>query len=414
MKKSFLLLIFSFVVLYVSAQTRDLNYFISEGLKNSPLLKEYQNQIARNRLDSMRVAAGLGFQVTAISNNSYAPVIKGWGYDQAITNGANVSALLSVSKELTGLNNRKNRYESIDLQNKTAVNAAGISEQELKKSIVSQYITAYSDEQQLNFNTTMLELLNKEELILRKLTESSIYRQTDYLTFCVSQRQQKILVENLKNQYLYDYLTLCYLCGIVDSSAPTLADPDLKVAERMPDISTSIFYQQFTIDSLKLQNTSKQIDFSYKPKITVFADGGYNSSFTYMPGRNFGTSAGITLSIPIYDGGQKKLQQSQLTIDEQNRTNYRNFFISQYQQQINKLTQQLRATELLTAQITEQIKYTQTLVEADQKLLEKGDIRIAEYIIAIGNYLSAKNMLSENTLAKYQIINELNYWNRTK
>ena len=41
MKKSFLLLMFSFAALYVSAQTRDLNYFISEGLKNSPLLKEY-------------------------------------------------------------------------------------------------------------------------------------------------------------------------------------------------------------------------------------------------------------------------------------------------------------------------------------------------------------------------------------
>jgi hypothetical protein len=39
---------------------------------------------------------------------------------------------------------------------------------------------------------------------------------------------------------------------------------------------------------------------------------------------------------------------------------------------------------------------------------------MTEYLLSLGNFLSAKNMLIENTIEKYLIINELNYWNRTK
>jgi S1-C subfamily serine protease len=44
--------------------------------------------------------------------------------------------------------------------------------------------------------------------------------------------------------------------------------------------------------------------------------------------------------------------------------------------------------------------------------LVTGDVRIADYIIAIGNYLNAKNIITQNTINKLQIINQVNYWNR--
>lgn len=413
MKRYITLIVIVLLVKSISAQQKQLAFFIDNALQNSPLLKEYQNQVQRSKLDSARIAAGLGFQVTAISNNSYAPVIKGWGYDEAITNGANISAVVSVSKEFTGLQNRQNRYEAIGLQTQSARNSSKISEQELKKSVTNQYITTYSDGQQVKFNSEMLKLLAKEEAVLKQLTESGVYKQVDYLAFCVSQRQQKLLVTNLKNQYNYNYLTLCYLCGIEDTTTFILTDPEIK-ADVAPDLSSSVFYQQFVLDSLKLQNYNKLIDYSYKPKISAYVDGGYNSSLTYLPARNFGTSAGIMISVPLYDGGQRKIQHSQLSIDEQNRANYLHFFKVQYRQQQNRLLQQLKANQEVAEQITEQIVYTKALVDADRKLLETGDIRIADYTLAIANYLNANNLLAQNTVERYQIINELNYWNRTK
>ncbi|MFA7043120.1 MAG: TolC family protein [Bacteroidales bacterium] len=413
MKKTFFFLLLIIQIFQVKAQNKDLNYFIHEGLHNSPLLKEYQNKERRSKLDSMNVAAGAGFQVMAGSNNSYAPVINGWGYDEVKTDKANVSALLSVSKELTGAQNRRKRYESIALQNQSDKNAGKISEQELKKNITEQYIAAYYSEQQYLFNQDMLKLLDKEEILLSRLTQTGTYKQTDYLSFCVSQRQQKILVKSLKNQYDYDYFTLCWLCGVQDNSIFPLSDPELK-AEHLPDLSSSVFYHQFVLDSLKIQNEKELVDMAYRPKLSAYADAGYLSSLAYKPGRNFGTSAGFTISIPIYDGGQKGIQHKQLSLDEQDRSNYSNFYKSQYQQQINNLWKRLDANREMSGQITEQIAYIQTLMEADHKLLESGDLHIAEYIVAMGNYLNAKNLLIQNTIDKYQIINELNYWNRTK
>lgn len=409
----YLLVLLTILPIQAVAQTKDLNYFIAEGLKNSPLLKEYQNREHRNKLDSMNIAAGSGFQVMAVSNNSYAPVINGWGYDEVITNGANVSALMSVSKELTGAQNRRIRYKSVELQNQSARNAGKISEQELKKSIADQYIITYNNEQQYLLNNELLILLNKEETILNQLTRTGTYRQTDYLSFYVNQHQQKLMVTSLKNQYEYDYFTLCYLCGVEDTSIFSLSDPELK-AEILPDLYSSVFFRQFVLDSLKIQNAKELVDNSYKPKISAFADAGYNSSLASMPGRNFGASAGFTVNIPIYDGGQKKIQHKQLSIDEQDRSNYSIFFQSQYQQQINSLWKRLKANRELSSQISEQITYIQALMEADHKLLESGDLRISEYITAISDYLNAKNLLIQNTVEKYQIINELNYWNRIK
>ncbi len=69
--------------LFAIGQQKNLDYFIQQGLDNSPLLKDYQNQVQINRVDSQRIRATYKPQVTGTSNNAYAPVIKGYGYDGA-------------------------------------------------------------------------------------------------------------------------------------------------------------------------------------------------------------------------------------------------------------------------------------------------------------------------------------------
>ena len=413
MKKTIFLLLLILQIVQVKAQTKDLNYFVGEGLKNSPLLKENKNKEHRNKLDSMNIAAAAGIQVHAESTNSFAPVINGWGYDEVKTDKANVSALLMVSKELTGAQNRRKHYESIELQNQSSRNTGKISEQELKKNITDQYLITFNDEQQFLFGEEILKILNKEEILLNRLTQSGTYRQTDYLSFIVNLRQQKIGIKTLKNQYDYDYFTLCYLCGVTDTTVFKLSDPELNTVQ-LPDLTSSVFFRQFVLDSLNIQNEKELVDIAYKPKVSAFADAGYLSSLAYKPGRNFGASAGLTLSIPLFDGGQKDILYKQLAIDEQDRSNYAGFYKSQYQQQIDNLWKRLKANRDMDGQLSEQIPYVQTLMEADHKLLESGDLRISDYLDAISNYLIAKNQLLQNTVEKYQLINELNYWNRTK
>ncbi len=395
----------------MNAQERTLDYYINAGIQNSPLLKDLQNQKAANLIDSLRILAGYKPQVNGVSTNSYAPTIKGWGYDGAITNGANFSQLITVSKKLVSKENLQNQHEAIQLLNESLNNTGRITEQDLKKSITAQYVAAYGNWQQLNFNKEVWTLLKKEESVFRQLTEKGIYRQTDYLSFVVTIQQQELLISQANIQFQNDFATLNYLCGIRDTTTTPLAAPVIELAV-VPEAENTVFYQQFRLDSLQLKNSNALIEYNYKPKVSLYADGGYLTSFAETPYKNFGTSVGVNIIVPIYDGKQKKMQHDKLNIAELTRQNYRDHFKTQFQQQIAQLTQQLLSTQQLITQASQQIKYTETLIEANRKLLESGDVRITDYILALGNYLSAKNIITQNTINKFQIINQINYWNK--
>jgi outer membrane protein TolC len=412
MLRFFLGLVLVWGALGVEAQQgSSLDFYLGQALQNSPLLKDYRNQVLAGRVDSALVKASYGPQVVGNSTNIYAPAIKGYGYDQAISNGGNFTTVVAVTKTLVGQSHLDAEYETIRLQNQGITNTSKISEQDLKKSVTAQYITAYGDLQQLRFNRDIYSLLQREEQVLKDLTEKNIYRQTDYLTFVVTLKQEGLLLRQLDIQYRNDHGTLNYLCGINDTSATLLDDPDIRL-QSLPDIGNSVFFRQFGLDSLKLRNDRSLINFNYRPKASLYADGGWSSSLQYEPYKNFGVSFGFMVTMPIYDGHQRKMQYSKLDIAERTRTGYKDFFTRQYNQQVAQLTQQLKATEALIGQIDEQVRYSQTLIEVNEKLLGTGDAKIADYVIALTNYLNAKNLLTQNNITRLQIINQINYWNR--
>jgi outer membrane protein TolC len=255
------------------------------------------------------------------------------------------------------------------------------------------------------------DLLITEDTLLKKLTQSTVYRQTDYLVFLITLQQQKLAITQTRIQFQNDYATLNYLSGLFDTSFTSLATPVLPL-NYTPEIENTVYYQKFTVDSLILKATDAQIDLNYKPKVSLYADAGYVSSLQYVPYKNFGASAGVNLTVPIYDGRQRKMQHNKIFIEEQTRLNYRDYFKTQYSQQIAQLTQQLNAAQELINETNVQIKYTQGLMEANRKLLPTGDVKISDFVIAINNYLNAKNIITQNTITRLQIINQINYWNR--
>jgi outer membrane protein TolC len=397
--------------IYNHVPVTHLDFYLGQALQNSPLLNDYRNQVLTGGIDSQLIRAAYRPQVAGSSVNVYAPLINGWGYDQAISNGGNFTTVVAVTQTLVGQKHLDAQYETIRLQNQGVTNTSKISEQDLKKNVTAQYITAYGDLEQLRFNREVYALLQREEGLLKDLTQKNVYRQTDYLAFLVTLKQEGLLLQQLDIQYRNDHGTLNYLCGIADTGATLLEDPGVKL-QHLPEIGNSVFFRQYGLDSLRLRNTRSLVDFSYRPKASLYADGGWSSSLMYEPYKNFGVSFGFSVTMPIYDGHQRKMQYSKLDIAERTRSGYKNFFTSQYNQQIAQLTQQLKATEALIGQIDEQVRYSQALIDVNGKLLGTGDAKISDYIIALGNYLNAKNLLTQNMITRLQIINQINYWNR--
>jgi outer membrane protein TolC len=392
-------------------QDRDLSFYQQQAKVNSPLLKDYHNQARSNQLDSARIKAGYGPQVTGVSTNLYAPTIKGWGYDEAISNGTNLSELVTFTQKLVGKGNIQAQYDQLNLANQALDLSGKITEQDLNRTVTALYITAYGSYQQYQFDQDVLNLLQGEEKILQELTEKGVYRQTDYLTFRVTLQQQALDVAQAKMQYQNDYATLNYNCGLQDTAFNSISEPVLDPVTWLDPVST-VYYRQFQVDSLVIRNNDALIDYGYKAKVSLYADAGYESSLALDPYKNFGASVGINVTVPIYDGKQRKMQHGKVALSELTRQNYRDYFTTQYHQQVAQLLQQLHSTQGLIDQAGEQSRYTKALIEANRKLLATGDVKIADYIIALGNYMNTQHMITLNTVNKWQIINQINYWNR--
>jgi hypothetical protein len=405
-------IVVAFVLSNVSlAQQKKVDDYIQVGLENSPLLKDLKNQHLANLIDSVRILAGYKTQVNGVSTNNYAPSLNGWGYDYAVTNGTNFAQQIVATKKLVSKENLNNQHEAIRLLNESLNIAGKISTQDLIKTITAQYITAFGVYQQINFNNSINDLLLKQQVLLKNFTDKGIYKQADYLNILVASQQQSIVIEQLKAQFQNEVAALNYLCGIKDTNQVQLANPAIKI-EPISIVENTVYYQQFTVDSFKLKNATEQIKFNYKPKVNLYADGGYLSTFAENAYKNFGASAGVSITVPIYDGNQRKMQTDRIKIAEQTRQDYRDFFKKQYDQQILQLVQQLNATDKIITTSEKQINYAEMLMDAQKKLVESGDARITDYILSINNFLFAKNTITQNTINKFQIINQINYWNK--
>ena len=411
MKRVFILFFCTTLLFNSQAQQNNLDYFVNQAIANSPLLKDFQNQILSFSLDSQIIRAGLKLQVNGISNNYYAPVIKGYGYDEVITNGQQVSALAQVSKSFLGGKTINTQIANLQLQSQLMANNVKMSEQDVIKTITDQYIVTYGEQLQLDFYNEINGLLRKEDSLLKKLTQDNAFKQNEYLGFVVILQQQLLTTAQLETQYKFDYATLNYLAGIVDTTTTRLEDPQLN-SKAFGDLTNSVFYQQFVLDSLKLANDKMLVDINYRPKINVYGDAGYNSSLLFLPYKNFGASIGLNLTIPIYDGKQRKLQYSKIDIQDRTRVYKKNFFFQQRNQQILQLMQQLNATDRLIDLIDKQIKYTETLIIVNEKLLAAGDIRLTDFILTLSNYFNARNLVTQNHIARLKIVSQLNYWGR--
>ena len=408
LKKIIILLLVLFPFLFCYSQQNKLQYYVDNALQNSPLLNDYKNQLQINTFDSLLIRAGLKPQVNFTSINAYAPEVKGYGFDNAITNGANVSALIGVNKQFVNKKNLGAQFDNLNLLSRSIYNNVKITEQDLKRSIINQYITAYGTLLQVNFGNEIKMLLTKEEMILKKLTQSNVYKQSDYLAFLVTLQQQDFTVQQSTALYKNDIAILNYITGIADTSTIILEEPDINLPAVL-DSSAAIYLQQYNIDSLKFVNSKRLADINYRPKIGVSADAGYNSSLAVMPYRNFGASVGVSVIVPIYDGRQKKLQYSKIDIQEKTRQANKIFFLNQYRQQTMQYTQQLNVADAIINNINAQLKYTQTLIDVNEKLLASGEIKITDYVFALNNYINTKNLISQNKINKLQLINQLNY-----
>lgn len=407
-RRLFLIFILSGLTLIAHNQTRSLDFYLKEGLQNSPLLNDYRNQINSAIADSLLISAAKKPLVEAKSQLQYSPFYRNFGYDEVITDGGNYMAVMGVTQNVFNKRELNNKYKAVDLQKQLINNSSRISVTELNKIITDQYLTAFSGYGDFLFNKAFLELFKKENEIVKQFVKNGVYKQTDYLSLLVETQSQEILVNQLKSQYRKDVMLLNQLCGLNDSAWIELVEPQLGI-KGTPDIAKSPSYIQYKIDSIRIENEKMAIDIRYKPKINWFADAGIMTSDPWNFYRHVGYSAGISLNIPVYDGKQRGIEKQKLEFNENSRKTYENNYRNQYFQHIQQLSNELKALNEMSAQLEKQLKTADQLVKALKEQLEAGIIQMTEYINAIKNFKTINRNFNLINIQKLQVINEMNF-----
>jgi hypothetical protein len=401
-------LVLSLLPVMVTPQTKSPDFYIDHGIRNSPLLKDLNNQLSTSFIDSLLIRAAKKPQVEAKSQLLYSPYYHSFGYDEVITDGGNYQAITAVTQNILNRRELENKFQSVEIQKQSISNTARLSVADLRKTITDQYITSYSDYLDLEFNRSFLGLMHSENNLVKQFAESGICNQSDYLSLLVETQGQEVLVYQLKNQYKKDLSLLNQLCGLNDTTTCELQEPKLQLIE-VVDTVNSPYFRQFVIDSLKIVNERNALGIKYRPKISWFADAGFLTSTPENFYRHFGYSIGASLIVPIYDGQQKNLETRKLSISENTISNYRSKYKKQYDQLLFQLNDELKGAGEVKTQIDKQLVTADQLVASLKAQLEAGQVRMTDYITAIKNYRNINRNLNFVNIRVYQIRNEINY-----
>jgi outer membrane protein TolC len=410
LNKTIFLFLFTCVLSATSfSQERTLDYFLQKGLSNSPLLKDLQNQARSNSIDSLLIKAQREPQINFNGTISYSPVINGYGYSEAITNGGNFITTINLSQSLFNTKTVNARYEKAGIQRQSLANSARLSENDLKKEITAQYLSAYSVSAEITSGKAILKSLEDENDILYQLTLNGIYKQTDYLSFKVELQARRLLLNELLIQYLKEISTLNYICGIEDTTTYELPIPVITV-NIPPGREASPYFLRFRFDSLAIQNEKLLLDRSYKPVVSWFADAGLVNNQPEVIYKNFGASLGLSMTLPVYDGNQRKLNYEKFKNSEETRRFYEQTFRVRYNEQLRQLNQELEMTREMIPGIKDELELAKAIIRQDKDLISSGGVSITDYLLAVRNYIAIQQYLNQYEVKILQIINEINYW----
>jgi len=401
-------LVLSLLTVMVTPQTRSLDYYIKQGLLNSPLLNDLQNQLNSTLIDSLIVRAQRKPQIEGQSLFLYSPYNDHFGYDEIITDGGNYQITGYVSQNIFNRKITENKYKTINNQMQGINLNKNITGAELKRLITGLYLESYSVYSELTFNSSFLGLMQGQNQIIDQFVKAGIFSQSDYLSLLVETQGQEIIISQLRNLYEKNVRLLNEACGIVDTAHIELVLPEIKPAETN-NTSDYLFLKQFAIDSIQIINERTALGLRYKPSVNWFADAGILTSKPETFYRHFGASAGFSLSIPIFDGQQRKLEDQKLSIRENTRSFNNIISRKKYDQQYLRLKGELQGIKEIRSKLATQLQISDQLVKSLKSQLETGIAKMTDYLNALRNYRSINHNLNMTGIEMLSIINEMNY-----
>ena len=406
-----LLLLLGFSVQAQDSLARQpLNYYLDEGLANSPLLKENSNSLRLNRLDSLINIAVNKPYVQAIGQFLYAPSSPNFGYDQNVVTNQQYTGLVQANRNILYRKNLRIQNNLNAALHDSIRNTVRISQNDLQKAIIDLYLTAYQDQLQMAVYNRLFQTLSRQNEVLKELLRKALFNQSDYLAFRVDLQQSEINYTSAKVQFLADLLVLNTLCNIPDTTLVLLENPALTLQPQFT-LDNNPYLLRYRFDSLIVERNRRVIDIFYRPALNAIVNVGSNAARPEQIPRRFGLSVGLAFTMPIYNGGQRRLQYQKLDVAQLNIQNYRNQYLNRFNLRLRTVNEQLRVNENLLTMIDKQNTDVENLLTISQARLYRGDMSAIDYLLIIQRFLNIKLTLNQLSIQRQRLISEFNYRN---
>lgn len=405
-------LITCFVSYFTCAQNKtNLDYFIESAKANAPTLNENNNLLQIGKLqNSIIVAQNKAFQIYATSEVMFAPYFNNngnviditttpspnaYGYDVGITNGGLYSAQINVAKNLFN----QAATDNLLFQNKILNNTITLSSEEITHNIVKNitdvYILSYQLQLQEAFTIEILKDLEKRLQVVALLVKRAVLMESDYLLLELDIEGKKLELQQIQNTFTAAINQLYSLGGTSIGTVEKLEAPNFSNVQK----PSQFFYQKkFANDSLQMVANQRVFENQYKPQITAYANSGLNAVEIPNIYRRFGASAGLRLTIPIYDGKQRKYNAQQRVLKVENLGFYKENAKVQQDNNLHTIEQQIQALVDNMILLDKQLEKQKNILEIYKGKLVQGQISIVDYLNVIQNYkLNAYTKLQMQT-----------------
>jgi hypothetical protein len=404
----------------------DLNYFISTAIQNSPLINDNQNQSKVNQLEAERLKAFYTKpQIGVTANYIFSPIInldnnqskfeanssgadKYFGYDFAAANGGQYQALLNLTQPLFNTQKLKIANEQISVTTQINQNNVKLSGHDIEKIVTDQYILCLQDIKQNNYANSMLDILAEQKDLIKKLVESSIYKQSDLSLLNIEYQNFLFQQTSYKANYKRDVMDLKILCGIRDTSYVVLNDLDLKLTT---NTENSFFTEKYRLDSLNLMTSKNIFELKYKPQLNLIANTGLNAVYAPTIPNRFGFNAGFSFAYNFFDGRQKNINRSKTDILLKSVSFYKENFFTQNAMRKTKILNEIQSYTIRISIAEQQLKEYNNLLNLYKKEILIGQLSVITYVTVLKSMASTQR---DNTLLssqKQSLINAFNYWN---
>jgi hypothetical protein len=413
-------------VLAISAQERDLAYYLEHAKLNSPLINQAMNDNKIVNLDLQQINRILtNPEINFISGVTLSPIISHdngtnrfhlasedavdyTGHDLAITDGGNYQALVSVKQPLLSGSKYKVYENKADVSQRINSNNISLTIRELEQVVGYQYILCLKARQQADNNLELRNELNNQVQVMKTLVENAVYKQTDLMILQIEAQNYEAEYVAGMAEYKASLADLNQVCGIGDTTVVRLADISFDLTPE--SAGKSNFLTSYKLDSLNIIADLAISELKYKPQLDLFADAGLNAA--YLPYlKRTGLSTGFTLTWNLFDGHQRQIQKEKSVIDIQSIEFEKQNFMTVNKINRQKILDQISALEQRISLTERQSAQYDRLYEVFSDELSIGEVSVMDFKNLVKDIALKKQEILQLRLGKQLLINSYNYLN---